>query len=206
MFDTIAASIIIGMLAEMRIQQARTNRKVGSIQDELKKHKEEGHLPSPVYGIIAGILYILCCVPLVGCSPFRVTVPSVHHGQTQEEYIDEIEEEKPTNVSTHKETHTKKPQAERAEDASYFWGKIGIMTNSVILAICAVAFVFAPTLAPLAGKLGVCSLFLLGCSVTVWVLAPAMIWIMYAVAGFNVFLLALFIAKHLKNKKESAHA
>lgn len=197
MFDTIAVSLILGALAEMRMNQARLNRKLVAISNDLKKHKIEDHaVPSFAYAIIIGFMYFSACFSFSGCSPIRVNVP---HMPAFSETPSEPEGDTKSVPQT-KAKIEKKPQAERAEDASYFWAKVGIAVNIAILVACSLAVVFAPTLSAQASKLAVWSLFLLGCSITVWVLAPAMIWIMYAVALLNVAMLALFIYNHIKKE------
>lgn len=167
-------------------------RKVNNLQGRVDYHEKNHPL---IYAFIPFLLYVSLLAPLVGCSiGLRKGLQDINQN-VENELHQKVEGKKEDKKNT-PETE-EKPQGERAEDASYFWGKVGIMINSIILIACSFLAFFAPAIMMQARSLALWSLFLLGCSVTVWVLAPAMIYVMYLIAALNISMFGFFAVRHL---------
>lgn len=197
MFETVAASLIIGMLMEMRIQQGRLARKLVALKADLDEHREETGMHPIAHVAIIAFISCLALLPISGCA--RYPMPAF-----QEIPKNIGKENSPPGNQEGEKNVEKKPQRERAEDATYFWAKVGISVNAAIIIICTLVIFFAPLIKAQAAKLALWSMFLLGCSITAWVLAPAAIYIMYCIAALNLFMLGLFIKNNWN--KVSAHA
>ncbi len=202
MFDSIAAALIIGCIVELRASVYRMNRRLKNVQWDLEEHEKKvtgvhTRLPPVICGILAALCMLGASATLPGCGTIRTGQDTAI---TLQKYLDENAKLKADN-----EAIKNKSQRERATDAAYIWGRVGIFASSAIIIFSVLFMLFAPAMRAEAMRLATWSAVCLGGAVTIWCLAPVAIWVMYTISALNIIPLGLFTFKtirgHLQESK-----
>lgn len=177
MIEEIAASVIIGMLAEQRIAIGAIKKRLGKAERKINEHESRSLPPIIVALLVSSLTFGACaCAPRVEIPNALQTVSAPSAGAA---------------ASKAEPAPAKQSQGERLERASSMWGGIGIGIAALGLLASVALFFYIPALRSTWIKQGMVAAGLLAASITVWTLAPAMIYLFWSVSILSILSLCI---------------
>jgi len=189
MMEEIAVALVIGMLVELRVSVGKLHKRVSKAEHKIADHESRA-LPPVI------IIFLGACLFMTACSPWRPSAPTIpelpYHATAPAS---------PAGAATVSPAPAAS-QGERLEHASYLWGGWGIGVASLGLLSAIGLYIWIPALRAMWTKQAIIAMAMLACSITVWTLAPGMIYLFWTVSVLSIASL-VFVAVYELRK---AHA